>query len=148
LAANRANSTLSTGPTTAEGKGKSRLNAVKHGFTASLFPEFISKDEEDGEKFATLRASVFEHYQPIGPIEKLFAEKIAVEFIRYARLVVREQLPHLLNKGTYDDYMNKTARYQSAINRQLLRPLRNWSASRQNASRNKVMQRNRREDRK
>ncbi len=123
LAANRANAARSTGPKTEEGKAKSRLNAAKHGFTASLFPAFISKDGEDGEKFVTLRASVFDHYQPIGPIEQLFAEKIAVEFIRYARLVCREQLPHVLDKWTYFDLMNKTTRYQSSINRQLFQAI-------------------------
>jgi hypothetical protein len=119
LVANRANGARSPGPKTEEGKAKSKFNAVKHGFTASLFPEFISKEGEDGEKFTAPRASLFEHYQPIGPIEKLFAEKVAVEFIRYARLVCREQRPRLLGEWAYFDYMNKTTRYQSSINRQL-----------------------------
>ena len=35
IAANRANAARSTGPKTAEGKEKSRANALKHGLTGS-----------------------------------------------------------------------------------------------------------------
>jgi hypothetical protein len=48
IAANRANATRSTGPTTDGGKSRSRMNAWKHGLTA----EKVVIDGEDAQELA------------------------------------------------------------------------------------------------
>ena len=56
LVANRANSKKSTGPKTAAGKARSRMNACRHGLTA----EDIVAPCESPERFEALRAALWE----------------------------------------------------------------------------------------
>src|SRR5262249_40181984 len=51
LAANRANAQRSTGPRTAEGKEKSKLNATTHGLTARYFPGVIQAGTAEWQEF-------------------------------------------------------------------------------------------------
>ena len=123
LAANRANAQHSTGPKTEEGKTKSKFNAVKHGLTARHFPSIIQKDSAEWQQFNELHASMADHFQPVGPIEELLVEKIAIEFLRFGRHLVREQDPKVLASGFYAQVVDKMVRYQSAINRQLFQAI-------------------------
>jgi hypothetical protein len=124
LAANRANAQHSTGPKTPEGKEKSKFNAVKHGLTARYFPAVIQAGTAEGEQFEAVRADLYDHYQPVGPIEELVLEKIITEYMRYRRLVEREQLLCAHNRGYYLEIVDKLTRYQTAINRQLFEAIR------------------------
>ena len=123
LAANRANSRHSTGPTSPEGKEKSRLNAVKHGLTARYFPQLIQSGTAESQQWEELRSRLMEHCQPVGPVEALLVEKIAVELLRYNRLLAREQDPRVLASAFYPQVVDKTTRYQSTINRQLFQAM-------------------------
>jgi hypothetical protein len=123
LAANRVNAQRSTGPKTQQGKEKSKFNAVKHGLTARYFPAVIQVGTAEGEQFEAVRADLYDHYQPVGPIEELVLEKIITEYMRYRRLVEREQLcAH--NRGYYLETVDRLTRYQTAINRQLFEAIR------------------------
>jgi hypothetical protein len=124
LAANRANAQRSTGPKTPEGKDKSKFNAVKHGLTARYFPAVIQAGTAEWQEFEAVRTDLFDHCQPVGPIEELLLEKITMEFVRYRRLVEREQLLCVHNRGYYLEIVDKLTRYQTAINRQLFEAMK------------------------
>jgi hypothetical protein len=119
LAANRANAQRSTGPKTPEGKDKAKFNALKHGLTARYFPAVIKPGTPESEEYEFVRADLSGHYQPQDPMEALLVAKISVEYMRYRRLVEREQGFYDLYRGFHPDALNKVARYQTAINRQL-----------------------------
>ena len=57
--ANRANATKSSGPKTAAGKQRSRMNAVKHGLTAAT----LVLAGENADDFDSLRAALGERFQ-------------------------------------------------------------------------------------
>jgi hypothetical protein len=118
LAANRANAQRSTGPKTPEGKEKSKLNAVKHGLTSRYFPALIEAGTAEWEELEAVRTDLLNHYQPIGPVEELLLGKINIEYMRYRRLVEREQVLCFHNRGYYLEIVDKVTRYQTAINRQ------------------------------
>lgn len=82
LAANRANAQHSTGPKTPEGMEKSKFNAVKHGLTARYFPALVQAGTAESEEFEAVRADLLDHYQPMGAIERMLVEKLAIEFMR------------------------------------------------------------------
>ena len=86
LAANRANATHSTGPTTPEGKARSAQNSRQHGFTASTFAVVRL---EELQEVAHLRADLLSVYQPVNSQELFAIERIALAqqaLLRAARL--------------------------------------------------------------
>jgi hypothetical protein len=56
--ANRRNALRSTGPTTAEGKQRSRLNAVRHGLAA----ETVVENLEDADDYKAFEATIIADY--------------------------------------------------------------------------------------
>src|SRR5215470_11080155 len=78
LEANRRNAQKSTGPRTAEGKAKSRLNAARHRITAqvNLLPP---EEHEAAQKFCQ---PIFEGLHPEGPEEIQLAQAIADNYWR------------------------------------------------------------------
>jgi hypothetical protein len=91
LAANRANAQRSTGPQTSDGKENSKFNAVKHGLTARFCPALIQAGTAEWEQFEAVRTDLYGFYQPADPLEELMLEKVIIEYLRYRRLVEREQ---------------------------------------------------------
>lgn len=83
LAANQRNSHQSTGPKTPEGKEKVRHNALKHG----LLARDLVLPDEDPAKFDALLHDLIQHYAPVGPIEMILVERIAVNLWRLGRAV-------------------------------------------------------------
>ena len=73
IAANKLNSQKSTGPKTEEGKAKSCLNHLSHGF-ASNTAQLI--DGEDPEEFKALLADLMREYQPATPTEQILVERM------------------------------------------------------------------------
>ncbi|MFI5096510.1 MAG: hypothetical protein ACHQT6_00915 [Candidatus Acidiferrales bacterium] len=124
LAANRANAKFSTGPKTPEGKANSKANAIKHGLTARYFPAVIQTGTAERQEFEAVRTDLINHCLPIGPIEELLVEKITIEYMRYRRLLEREQLLCDHNGGYYLEIVDKLTRYQTAINRQLFEAMK------------------------
>jgi hypothetical protein len=124
LAANRANAQRSTGPQTSEGKENSKFNAVKHGLTARFSPALIQAGTAEWEQFEAVRTDLYGFYQPADPLEELMLEKVIIEYLRYRRLVEREQVLCAHNRPYFLDIVNKLARYQTAINRQLFEAMR------------------------
>jgi len=86
VAANRRNAKKSTGPKSRRGKQVTRINALKHGLRA----EQVVIPGEDPKEFNDLFESLYEHYQPIGPVEELHFERIVVETWRLKRARLTE----------------------------------------------------------
>src|SRR5947209_2644504 len=75
IEANRANAKKSTGPRTPRGKSITRLNAVRHGVSASLPVLMPGESRSLWNKFA---AAVARELQPAGPIEAFWVSRIAL----------------------------------------------------------------------
>jgi len=86
LAANRRNAALSTGPRTAEGKARSRANALKHGLTGGG----VILAEEDADGVDRLEAELVGDLRPSGPMARLLVRRIAVSAVRMDRCVDQE----------------------------------------------------------
>ena len=73
IAANKLNAQKSTGPKSEEGKAKSCLNRLSHGFAsnATVVPG------EDPEEFKALLTDLATEYQPATPTEQILVEKMA-----------------------------------------------------------------------
>ena len=117
--ANRKNAQKSTGPRTDAGKAKSAMNSYKHGFFAKrLFPtaEQLAKDESD---YLAVADGIYEHYQPSGFMENFWAEKIATEAVRLARLMGYEPKEKMDWPNLFWKYSDSILRYETATNRRL-----------------------------
>ncbi|MEM9355840.1 MAG: hypothetical protein AAGB04_06485 [Pseudomonadota bacterium] len=84
--ANRRNATLSTGPTTREGKLTSSRNAIRHG----LFTSRLLLDDEDPAELDELMSDLATSLSPVGPVEHALVERIAIAMWRQRRLVAAE----------------------------------------------------------
>jgi hypothetical protein len=119
LEANRNNAKCSTGPRTQKGKQRAAQNSYKHGFFGTrLFPtqELINRDLAD---YHRIHAAYWEHYSPVGDLEKLCIEEIAVESLRLARLLGHEQKVLGLVFPFESRSMDKIVRYESNVSRRL-----------------------------
>ena len=82
LEANRRNAQQSTGPRTQTGKKHSRRNALKHGILAvSLTPT----EDESARDFHQLVSKLRGEYRPVGVLEDMLVQKIAVCWWRQKR---------------------------------------------------------------
>lgn len=79
--ANRANAQLSTGPSTPEGKQRSKLNAGRHGLTGQV----ACMPWEDRNEFNRFCEGIVADYRAEGPIEIQLAQSIAEDFWRLNR---------------------------------------------------------------
>ena len=96
---------------------------MKHGILAKA----LFKDTPDGamEKkvFEELRTRMWNHYNPVGPIEELLVGKLVMEWFRYSRLLAREQQQLILNPLAFAMVVDPLVRYQVTINRQISQAL-------------------------
>ena len=87
IEANRKNASKSTGPKSIQGKQTVASNAMKHGFLSRVA---VIKDRDGGEsqdEFDQLYAKLRANLQPIGCMEELLVERIAVSHWRKRRLL-------------------------------------------------------------
>jgi hypothetical protein len=82
LAANRANSVLSTGPRTEVGLARSSRNAVKHGLTGQT----VLLDSDDAAEYEAFINGWFEDLNPIGQVETDLVISIAQTMWRLNRI--------------------------------------------------------------
>jgi hypothetical protein len=85
LEANRRNAQLSTGPRTEEGKSQSRQNALKHGILAPALLITKGLGAEDTTQFEELLGGLRLDLKPVGALEGMLVEKIAVCWWRQQR---------------------------------------------------------------
>jgi len=113
--ANQANSQKSTGPNTEEGKAKSSLNRLSHGFASST--RFVKG--EDPAVFNLLLDDLISEHQPATPTEQILVEQMAHHHwisLRATRLQDREIEFHLqirmtpVNLGLFIRYQTSAER--------------------------------------
>jgi hypothetical protein len=80
--ASRKNGARSRGPKTAEGKARSAQNALKHGLRAQ---KHVVLPDEDGGEFRALEAALIEELSPVGALQAVLAQRIAVAAWRLMR---------------------------------------------------------------
>lgn len=103
IAANRRNALSSTGPKTKSGKAVARLNAVKHGLTASL-PVIPGEDVNECESFMSERIAAV---APVGPIEFDCALRLASYAWRLRRIALFESRLLGLHWSNSEDQMRE-----------------------------------------
>ncbi len=81
LAANRGNARKSTGPKTEAGRAAVRLNAVKHGLTATT----VVLDGESRSAFDALFTAVHAEHRPATPTEDALVTQVAMAIWRLRR---------------------------------------------------------------
>ena len=125
IEANRRNALKSTGPRTAEGKMRSRRNAVRHGLTA----ETVVVGLEDSEDYRAFEASVTADYEPQTAVERELVLRLASLLWRLRRATAIET--GLLMLG--GESLNEAVGNESCLprifkwTRQWLQPLRSHS---------------------
>jgi hypothetical protein len=82
IAASRANEQKSRGPTSTEGKAKSRYNGLKHGIHAQSQIMF----DETAEDLAELAAELHEQYTPADAAERFLVDTLVNNEWRLRRL--------------------------------------------------------------
>src|SRR4051812_24320622 len=113
--ANQANSQKSTGPKTEEGKAKSSINRLSHGFASST--RFVKG--EDPAEFNLLLDDLISEHQPATPTEQILVEQMAHHHwinLRATRLQDREIEFHLQIGGTAAK-LGLFIRYQTSAER-------------------------------
>lgn len=107
--ANKQNALVSTGPVTPEGKALVAQNAVKHGIFAKDLIISAGDGKEDEKEYRELLEGLIQSLNPVGQMECLLVEKIAVDFWRLKRVLrfetgsIRRYLDTVI-----DDYYKKT----------------------------------------
>src|SRR5256714_4783069 len=86
IEANRRNAQRSTGPTTEEGKLRSRRNAVRHGLTA----ETVIGALEDAEDYKAFEAAVIADYDAQSAVERELVLRLASLLWRIRRATTIE----------------------------------------------------------
>ena len=86
IEANRRNARKSTGPTTEEGKQRSRCNAVRHGLTA----ETVIRALEDAEDYKAFEAAVIADYDAQSAVERELVLRLASLLWRLRRATTME----------------------------------------------------------
>lgn len=95
-AANRLNARNSTGPRTPEGKAVVAMNAVKHG----LLSQRLCLADENPQEFEALQNELQTALRPVGMLELVLVEKIAIALWKQKRLVAAESAGIELNRST------------------------------------------------
>lgn len=90
IAANRQNALNSTGPITVAGKQKSRWNAVRHGLLSKEVIVPIGDSPENRKSFVLMHTALHMDFNPVGTIEEMLVERIAISYWRLSRCVRAE----------------------------------------------------------
>ena len=86
IEANRRNARKSTGPTTEEGKHRSRCNAIRHGLTA----ETVIGALEDAEDYKAFEAAIIADYDAQSAVERELVLRLASLLWRLRRATTME----------------------------------------------------------
>ena len=113
LLANQQNALKSTGPNTEKGKTLAARNSLKHCLLAKEVVITKGEGAEDQHTFDTLLSDLVDQFKPVGSLEEMMVEKIAVCYWRLRRAnryevgVLREKLDTITD-CYYDNKYNAT----------------------------------------
>jgi len=110
--ANIENAQLSTGPVTPEGKTVVSRNAVKHGIFAKDLVINVGDGREDALEYQELLTELKRDLAPVGRMEMMLVEKIAVNYWRLRR-VLRYETGEI--RCRLDDYRESALRAHYSI---------------------------------
>ena len=101
----------STGPKTPAGKAKVAKNSIKHGLFASALAVSVGDGKEDFTEYSALYEALMNDLSPMGKMQELLAEKIAVDHWRLKRLLGYEageifERSHKFKKEAIDHHLN------------------------------------------
>ena len=116
IEANRRNASKSTGPTTDEGKERSRCNAVRHGLTA----ETIIAGLEDADDYQAFEAAVIADYDAQTAVERELVLRLASVLWRLRRATgIESGIFESVTQGSaqQDDPLSNGAQVNSATDR-------------------------------
>jgi hypothetical protein len=116
IEANRRNALQSTGPTTDEGKERSRCNAVRHGLTA----ETVIADLEDAEDYQAFEAVVIADYDVQTAVERELVLRLASVLWRLRRAIgIESGIFESVTEGSakQDDPLSDKAQVNPATDR-------------------------------
>ena len=116
IEANRRNALKSTGPTTDEGKERSRGNAVRHGLTA----ETVIADLEDAEDYQAFEAAIIADYDARTAVERELVLRLASVLWRLRRAIgIESGIFESVTRGSmkHDDPLFGGAQVKSATDR-------------------------------
>src|SRR5688572_17491033 len=85
--ANRNNAKKSTGPKTAAGKARSKMNALKHGMLSSEALIADGETKEDASTHAALRDQLQADLAPVGFFEELLVDRLVTDIWRLRRVL-------------------------------------------------------------
>ena len=139
LAANRRNAKRSTGPRTPKGKARVKWNALKHGLLARSVVVPLKGGPENRGQFKALLERLHEELQPVGMLEEMLVEQIAVDYWRRRRALRAEASEITENVRDWRRYRSefhpatlalpsktdiyKIVRYETAVERRLHRAI-------------------------
>ncbi len=115
----------------------SRRNALKHGLLSKQLLIAHGEGKEDEEEYFRVLTDLREHLHPVGPLEEILVEKIAVEYWRVGRSILFERglfrsasasglemdVARILDPGRDLSVMDRILRYGTSINRQLFQTM-------------------------
>src|ERR1044072_9439541 len=90
LTANQRNAQKSTGPTTANGKAVSKMNALKHGILSKEVLVSGTNFKESRREFEKLHRRFWESLEPVGPVEEMLVDQIVTAHWRLRRALTAE----------------------------------------------------------
>jgi len=90
LEANKRNAQRSTGPRTPAGKARIKFNALRHGLLAKSVILPIRSRSEKRSHFDALLEQLIDELKPVGILEDMLVEKIAVSYWRLRRALRAE----------------------------------------------------------
>ncbi len=105
LEANSRNAQRSTGPRTPAGKARVKFNALRHGLLAKSVILPIRSRSEKRSHFDALLIQLIDELKPVGILEDMLVEKIAVSYWRLRRALRAEG-------GEISDRIRRFRRYQ------------------------------------
>ncbi|MGC1677754.1 MAG: hypothetical protein WA740_09485 [Candidatus Binataceae bacterium] len=115
LAANRRNSSRSTGPRTARGKRRASLNALKHGMFAKELVLPALEGKNAAAEFRALLHALTSDLAPRGAFELVLVEEIAVCTWRMRRLLRFENRTAFLNSNDWKEPPSRLTRGLAAL---------------------------------
>jgi hypothetical protein len=102
-AANRLNAEKSHGPTSPQGRARSKMNALRHGLTARV----VVLPTEDMNAYHAFSKEIVDSLDPQSPVERQFAQTVADNQWRINRIRSIEDgmlgMGHFESAGNFDD---------------------------------------------